>query len=60
MDVPEEVARFIHDHVDSVAELEALLLMRRERQAPWSAATLAERLYVEPERSDRWPCSSSA
>jgi hypothetical protein len=47
MDVPEEVARFVNDHIDSVAEIEALLLMRRERHGPWTAVALAERLYVE-------------
>jgi hypothetical protein len=47
MDIPEDVARFVADAIDSVAELEALLLMRREPQAPWTALALAERLYVD-------------
>ena len=44
--VPEKVRNFISDHIDSVAELEALLLMRRERGTAWGAALLAERLYI--------------
>jgi hypothetical protein len=49
VDLPEDVERFVADHIESVAELEALLLMRRERHVPWGAPTLAERLYVEPD-----------
>ena len=44
--VPEGVREFIANHIDSVAELEALLLMRRDPQAGWSALALAERLYI--------------
>jgi hypothetical protein len=44
--IPEEIAQFITNHIDSIAQLEALLLMRREPHGPWSASSLAQRLYT--------------
>lgn len=49
MELPDSVRRFLLGHIDSVAELEGLLLMRRERLVPWTAAALAQRLYVGEE-----------
>jgi hypothetical protein len=43
--VPDDLRAFILRHIDSIAELEALLLMRRERRA-WSGADVAARLYI--------------
>ena len=43
--IPNTVHRLIVERIDSVAELEALLLMRGEPQH-WDAARLAGRLYV--------------
>jgi len=37
--------------IDSVADLEALLLMCNEPQQPWNAATVARRLYVDEARA---------
>jgi hypothetical protein len=45
-DLPAEISQFLIRYVNSVTELEGLLLMRRETQEPWSAAVLAKRLYV--------------
>jgi hypothetical protein len=47
----ESVRDFIANHIDSVAELEALLLIRRYPQSSWSAAALAERLYIPEEQA---------
>lgn len=44
--VPTEVREFLLACIDSVAELEALLLLREMPQQDWVAATLARRLYV--------------
>lgn len=44
--MPDDVRRFIQAGVPSVTYLEALLLMRRERDVRWSAASLARRLYA--------------
>ena len=50
--VPEIVREFIANHIDSIAELEALLLMRNDPQVGWSTAALAERLYINREQTD--------
>jgi hypothetical protein len=48
--IPDEVRDFISKHIDSVGQLEALLLLREHRDRRWNAATVAERLYAgEPE-----------
>jgi hypothetical protein len=45
--IPEDVRQFILQRIGSIAELEALLLLRREPETIWTAAKAAERLYVE-------------
>jgi hypothetical protein len=45
--IPEDVAQFILNHIDSIAQLEALLLLRREPDGRWSASTLAQRIYAD-------------
>ena len=47
MSLPADLAAFISDTIDSVAELEALLLLQREREEPWTVRRLAERLYID-------------
>jgi DNA-binding IclR family transcriptional regulator len=37
----------LFEHIASYEQLEVLLLMAKERQAPWSARTLAERLGLD-------------
>lgn len=49
-DLPADVRRFILTSVPSVPYLEAILLLRTERDKPWDAAQLSRRLYV-PERT---------
>ena len=44
--VPAEVRDFLLACIDSVAELEALLLLRESPGQDWDAAMLARRLYV--------------
>lgn len=44
--IPDDVREFVLKYVDSIAQLEALLLLRRERSASWNAATVAKRLYI--------------
>lgn len=41
-----EVFRFILEEIDSVPQLEALLLLWHNRAEPWSALQVAKRLYV--------------
>jgi hypothetical protein len=49
-ELPADVRRFILTSIPSVPYLEAILLLRNERQQEWDAAHLARRLYV-PERT---------
>jgi hypothetical protein len=44
--IPDEVGRFILTSIPSVPYLEALLLLRRERERSWTAPELALRLYL--------------
>ena len=50
--IPESVEEFVSENIDSVAELEALMLLFRDPAALWSAASLAERLYATEEQAD--------
>ena len=41
-----DLREFIVRHIDSVAQLEALLLLRNEQGAEWNATAIARRLYI--------------
>ena len=45
----EEVRRFLLNQVDSVPQMEALLLIWESRPKEWTEKALAERLYIETE-----------
>lgn len=45
-EIPEHVRRFIVEAIDSVPELEALLLLRAHPDRRWSAEEAGARLYV--------------
>jgi len=47
-DVPEQARRLVLDAIDSVAELEALLLLRDTAGECWSVEAASARLYVNP------------
>jgi hypothetical protein len=52
-DLPDHVRRFLLTSVPSVPYLEAILLLRADRDTSWSAAGLAGRLYLpEPAAAD--------
>lgn len=44
--VPEEVRRFLSVNIDSIAQLEALLLLWRDIEQKLTAGAIAERLYI--------------
>ena len=44
--VPPEVQQFVLDSIDSIAQLEALLMMRDAPDSWWPSDAMAERLYV--------------
>ena len=44
--VPLEVQRFVLERIGSIAQLEALLMMRNAPDTWWASSSLAERLYI--------------
>jgi hypothetical protein len=44
--IADELADFIVGHIDTVAQLEALLLLRANPDKRWDAASTAGRLYI--------------
>ncbi|MBI2816534.1 MAG: hypothetical protein HYX72_06315 [Acidobacteria bacterium] len=44
--IAEDLARFIVERIDSVAQLEALLLLRANPAQYWAIESLAQRLYI--------------
>ncbi|MGH8589618.1 MAG: hypothetical protein ACREXX_09895, partial [Gammaproteobacteria bacterium] len=44
--IPDEVRDFLLRNIDSIAQLEALLLLRVDPACAWGAETLAKRLYI--------------
>jgi hypothetical protein len=47
--LPDDVKEIVDRDLDTVAQLEGLLIMRDSAPATWSATRLAARLYVSPE-----------
>lgn len=45
-ELPDAVRRLIADRIDSIPELEALLLFRENRSREWGAEEAGKRLYV--------------
>lgn len=46
-----DVLEFIREYIDTVPELEALLLLWGQRPSPWSIEDLAQRLYIGTEET---------
>lgn len=44
--IPGDVEQFILKHIESVAQLEALLLLRSDSNVGWNAGELSKRLYI--------------
>lgn len=45
--IPEDIKAFILDHVDSIAELEALLVLRENPYQGWDCKEVADRIYCD-------------
>lgn len=45
--IPDDIREFIGRYIDSIGQLEALLLLRADPSAKWDAAVAAKRLYIE-------------
>ena len=50
--IPDDVRQFIVDKIDSVAELEGLLLLSRHPETEWSVQALAQRLYATQQQTE--------
>ncbi len=46
--LPEDVHRFLHQHIESVEQLEVLLLLWRAPERGWSADEVATAVYSHP------------
>jgi DNA-binding MarR family transcriptional regulator len=46
-----DVLQFFLEKIDTVPELEALLLFSQNRSNPWTISDLARRLYIDPEQT---------
>jgi hypothetical protein len=44
--IPQDAEDFILRNVDSIAEMETLVLLHRERGKSWESTSLAKRLYI--------------
>lgn len=49
--IPADLRDFILRHIDSVAHLEALLLLRANPQVSWDVAATAKRLYTTEQQA---------
>ncbi len=49
--IPDDVRQFILTSVDSVAQLEALLLLRNNPQEKWNVHGVAKRLYINDQET---------
>jgi hypothetical protein len=50
-DFPTDVKQFIGHHIESLAQLEALLLLRKDAEREWKTDEIAKILYITPEMS---------
>ena len=48
-DFPAEIEQFIAQHIESLAQLELLLLLRHESGRGWTCQELSKQLYVTPD-----------
>lgn len=51
--LPEQVRRLIAEHIDSVEQLEVLLLLWRESSRAWVPEAVARELRIEPASADK-------
>jgi hypothetical protein len=50
--IPDDIKRFILLAIPSIPHLEALLLLRGERDAPWDGMRVARRLYMHEKKAN--------
>jgi hypothetical protein len=50
--IPDDLKEFIFRNLDTIAQLEALLLLHRDPRAKWDVRSLAKRLYIGERETD--------
>lgn len=50
--IPEEIRQFVLENIESVAEMEGLLLMRKSPDSEWKADRLAKELYTSQQQAE--------
>jgi hypothetical protein len=50
--IQDDVKQFILDKIDSIAQLEGLLLFRDNPEVEWTSMVLAQRLYIDQQQAD--------
>jgi hypothetical protein len=50
--LPAELQEFLAKHIDSIAQLEALLLLREGLDVVWDVQTIAKRLYIGEQEAE--------
>jgi hypothetical protein len=48
-DIPQDVVRFLAEHIESVVQLEVLLLLQSRATAAWQAPDVAAHLRISPD-----------
>ena len=46
--IPADIQDFVLRHIDSIAHMEALLMLRRDEAQAWAPEAVAARLYIAP------------
>ena len=49
--IPDEIKQFILNNIDSIAQLEALLLLRKDSQLDWTIDAVAKGLYISEQET---------
>lgn len=49
--IPEDAKQFILRHIDSIAQMECLLLLKANPQTEWNAKTIAKGLYISEQET---------
>ena len=51
--LPEDIRQFVLDNIDSIAEMEALVMLWRDPAVAWSIEQVVTRLYIAPADAER-------
>ena len=51
--LPAELREFLAQHIDSIAQLEALLLLRGVPDIVWDVESIARRLYIDEQQASQ-------